>query len=51
MQPTLSVIICTHNPRDDYLAKVLEALNVQTLPTEQCHLLALLTKVFTNREI
>ncbi len=28
----VSVIICTHNPRPDYLAQVLEALHAQTLP-------------------
>jgi glycosyltransferase involved in cell wall biosynthesis len=27
----LSVIICTHNPRPEYLARTLEALRVQTL--------------------
>jgi glycosyltransferase involved in cell wall biosynthesis len=35
----LSVIICTHNPRPDYLTRVLEALKVQTLPKEQWELL------------
>jgi glycosyltransferase involved in cell wall biosynthesis len=34
MQPTISVIICTHNPRRDYLQLVLNALACQTLP---CH--------------
>ena len=32
---TLSVIICTHNPRADYLQRVLDALKVQTLPKTQ----------------
>jgi glycosyltransferase involved in cell wall biosynthesis len=39
MQPAISVIICTYNPRPDYLELVLQALKVQTLPTEQWELL------------
>ncbi|MBM0741371.1 glycosyltransferase family 2 protein [Phormidium sp. CLA17] len=39
MQPTLSVIICTHNPRRDYLDKVLTALKDQTLYKERWELL------------
>lgn len=35
----LSVIICTHNPRPDYLRRVLEGLRAQTLPKEQWELL------------
>jgi glycosyltransferase involved in cell wall biosynthesis len=35
----VSVIICTHNPREDYLRRVLEALKAQTLPKEQWELL------------
>jgi glycosyltransferase involved in cell wall biosynthesis len=35
----LSVIICTHNPRRDYLGRVLEALRAQTLPPDQWELL------------
>jgi glycosyltransferase involved in cell wall biosynthesis len=35
----LSVIICTHNPRADYLRRVLDALKAQTLPKEQWELL------------
>lgn len=35
----LSVIICTHNPRPDYLARTLDALKAQTLPKEQWELL------------
>lgn len=31
----LSVIICTHNPRKDYLDRALEALRNQTLPMEE----------------
>lgn len=32
--PKISVIICTHDPREDYLAATLEALKLQTLPLE-----------------
>ena len=39
MKPAISVIICTHNPRRNYLELVLQALKVQTLPTEQWELL------------
>ncbi|MFH7024935.1 MAG: glycosyltransferase [Heteroscytonema crispum UTEX LB 1556] len=39
MQPFISVIICTHNPRRDYLERVLQALKVQTLPTDLWELL------------
>ena len=35
----LSVIICTHNPRKDYLTRVLQALKAQTLPKDQWELL------------
>jgi len=35
----LSVIICTHNPRADFLHRVLAALRAQTLPKEQWELL------------
>src|ERR1022692_4717847 len=34
-----SVIICTHNPRPDYLRRTLDALKAQTLPKEQWELL------------
>jgi glycosyltransferase involved in cell wall biosynthesis len=37
----ISVIICTHNPRPDYLRRVLEALKAQTLPKEQWELLVI----------
>ena len=37
--PAISLIICTHNPRPDYLQRVLDALRVQTLPTDQWELL------------
>ncbi len=36
---TLSVIICAHNPRRDYLERVLAALRRQTLPAAQWELL------------
>jgi glycosyltransferase involved in cell wall biosynthesis len=39
MNLLLSVIICTHNPRKDYLDKVLRALHEQTLPLENWELL------------
>jgi hypothetical protein len=35
----ISVILCTHNPRKDYLRRVLEALKSQTLPLGQWELL------------
>ena len=35
MTPVISVVIPTHNPRMDYLRRVLEALRAQTLPREQ----------------
>ena len=35
----LSVIICCHNPRSDYLERVLEALQAQTLSTNNWELL------------
>lgn len=39
MKFALSVIICTHNPRQHYIDKVLAALKSQTLPTAQWELL------------
>ena len=36
---SISAIICTHNPRPDYLRRVLDALKAQTLPQEQWELL------------
>jgi hypothetical protein len=39
MQVLISVIICTHNPRPNYLGKVLAALQSQTLPLEEWELL------------
>ncbi|HEX4139179.1 MAG TPA: glycosyltransferase [Candidatus Methylacidiphilales bacterium] len=35
----ISVVICTHNPRADYLRRVLEALQGQTLPRAQWEML------------
>lgn len=35
----VSVVICTHNPRSDYLSRVLQALIFQTLPKELWELL------------
>lgn len=37
----LSVIICTHNPKADYLQRVLDALAAQTLPTTRWDLLVI----------
>jgi hypothetical protein len=37
--PRVSVVIPTHNPRHDYLARVVDALRQQTLPREQWELL------------
>jgi len=39
MKPEISVIICTHNPKSEYIARVLSALKAQTLSTEQWELL------------
>ena len=39
MIPQLSVIICSHNPRPKYLARVFEALRNQTLPKDRWELL------------
>jgi glycosyltransferase involved in cell wall biosynthesis len=40
-EPAISVIICTHNPRRDYLARTLESLTKQTLPLEKWELMLL----------
>jgi glycosyltransferase involved in cell wall biosynthesis len=37
--PAVSVIICAHNPRPDFLRRVLDSLKVQTLPKDQWELL------------
>jgi glycosyltransferase involved in cell wall biosynthesis len=34
-QAFVSVILCTHNPRSDYLNRVLKSLRVQTLPADR----------------
>ncbi len=39
MQPIISVIICTHNPRCNYLSRVLHALDSQTLSKDQWELM------------
>jgi glycosyltransferase involved in cell wall biosynthesis len=38
LQVKISVIICTHNPREDYLRQTLEALKRQSLPCDQWEL-------------
>jgi glycosyltransferase involved in cell wall biosynthesis len=35
MQTPVSVILCTHNPRDDYFRRALEGLRAQAMPLEQ----------------
>jgi hypothetical protein len=37
--PKISVILCTHNPREEYLHRVLDSLRAQTLPLDQCEFL------------
>ena len=39
LRRTVSVIICSHNPRPDYLARVLESLKAQTLARAEWELL------------
>jgi glycosyltransferase involved in cell wall biosynthesis len=39
MSPFISAVICTHNPRSDYLEKVLRALEQQTLPQQKWELI------------
>jgi len=39
--PELSIIICTHDPRPEYLSRTLEALRVQTLATAEWELLVI----------
>ncbi|BAZ10117.1 family 2 glycosyl transferase [Calothrix sp. NIES-4071] len=39
IKPLISVIICSHNPRYDYINKVIAALKSQILPVEQWELL------------
>src|SRR6201984_57194 len=38
-QVSTSVILCTHNPRPDYLGRVLASLRGQTLPVKEWELL------------
>ena len=38
MTPLLSVVICTHNPRSDFLVRTLDGLRGQTLPAAQWEL-------------
>ncbi|HLY78846.1 MAG TPA: glycosyltransferase [Caulobacteraceae bacterium] len=40
-EPQLTVVICTHNPRTDYLSRSLDALRSQTLPRERWDLLVI----------
>jgi glycosyltransferase involved in cell wall biosynthesis len=39
MQASVSVVLCTHNPRADYFGRVLNALRAQTIPLNQWELL------------
>jgi glycosyltransferase involved in cell wall biosynthesis len=39
VMPAVSVILCAHNPRVDYMGRVLDALKAQILPKEQWELL------------
>jgi glycosyltransferase involved in cell wall biosynthesis len=39
MQASISVILCTHNPRPEYLGRVLASLRRQTLPAKEWELL------------
>jgi len=39
VKPKITAIICTHNPRPDYLRRVLDALRAQSLPQSQWELL------------
>jgi glycosyltransferase involved in cell wall biosynthesis len=41
MSMLLSVVICTHNPRAEYLTRTLAALKVQTLPVNEWELLVI----------
>jgi glycosyltransferase involved in cell wall biosynthesis len=41
LAPAVSVIICAHNPRPDYLARVITALREQTLPLTDWELLTI----------
>jgi glycosyltransferase involved in cell wall biosynthesis len=39
--PSVSVIVCTYNPRPDYLQRTLDGLRAQTLPKDQWQLLVI----------
>jgi glycosyltransferase involved in cell wall biosynthesis len=39
LNPDLSVVICAHNPREDYLERTLSSLRAQTLPYDQWELI------------
>jgi glycosyltransferase involved in cell wall biosynthesis len=41
MSPTISVVVCTHNPRAEYLNRTLAALRAQTLAPERWELLVI----------
>jgi glycosyltransferase involved in cell wall biosynthesis len=41
LTPDISIIICAHNPRPDYLKRVFEALKAQTLPMPQWEMLVI----------
>ena len=38
MSPSLAVVVCTNNPRVDYLARTINGLQSQTLPNDQWEL-------------
>jgi glycosyltransferase involved in cell wall biosynthesis len=38
MSSSLAVVVCTHNPRSDYLARTLEGLRLQSFPADQWEL-------------
>lgn len=39
MSSSLAVVVCTHNPRVDYLARTLEGLRLQSFPADQWELI------------
>lgn len=41
VKPLISVIICTHNPREDYLERTVQGLKAQTLPLDQWEFLVI----------
>lgn len=50
MASLISIILCTHNPRRDYLAATLAGLCAQTLPTDQWEFLLIDNASETGRE-